>query len=177
VVLAVLFAACGGGSDDGSDDGGTGAGAAAAGAFPEDATCGAALQVNGALDLRIPASNTSTACATGVSFDSGFSAGFLFVDSVLSHADLVVDDVMAGETGPSFPAALTLAHDDGREWAGENCTAEIDRHEYHGPGELGWTRYRVAGRIACDRAATDPNGSAAELDLQWFSFVATIHWN
>lgn len=170
VFLAVL-SACGGG------DGGNGAGGDTARTFPESATCGAALALSGALDLHIPPSNTSTACATGVSFGSGFAATFLFVDSELAHADLDVDDVMAGETGENFPATLELTHDDGREWQGENCVAQVDRHDYVAPGELGWTRYRVAGRIECDGAASDANASATELDLQWFSFVASIHWS
>jgi hypothetical protein len=176
MVLATLCG-CGGDSDadaDGDGDGGMGSDAPVA--FPDGTTCGAALEVSGAVDLRIPPSNDSTACATSVSVDSDFTAGFLFVASELSHADIEVDDVTEGETGTSFTARLEITHDDGREWVGESCVADVDEHEYLGPGELGWRGYRVRGSIECE-AMTSRDGSAAELEVHSFAFLATIHWS
>jgi hypothetical protein len=172
MVLAALYA-CGGGSG-GDSDGDGGMGRDAPLVFPDDATYGAALELSGAIDLRIPPSNTSTACATSVSLDSDFTAGFLFVDSALSHADVEVGEVTEGETGTSFPARLDITHDDGREWVGENCVADVDEHEYLGPAELGWKSYRVSGSIECE-AMISRDGSA-ELEVHAFAFVATLHW-
>jgi len=164
VVAAALFG-CG---DDAADDGATG--------FSDDTTCGATLALSGALELRVPPSRTNVACATQTSFDSGIDAGFLFVDSELSHADLEVDDVLEGETGTAFAARLTIVHEDGREWSAQSCTAEIIEHEHVGPGDLGWERYRVVGSVSCEAAPSDPPGTAPEVDVESFLFVATISW-
>jgi len=146
------------------------------GRFPQGTTCGAALDVRGGLELRIAPSDTSTACVTAVSFGSGFMASFLFVDSNLSHVEVEVEDVIEGETGENFPAQLGIVHDDGREWIGANCVADIAEHEYVAPAELGWKSYRVSGSIECTTAATVAESALEDLDLRSFAFVATIHW-
>jgi len=144
--------------------------------FSTDTTCGAAIMTGGALMLSVPPSRSSTACASQTSFDSGIDVGFLFVGGELSHVDLEVDDVLEGETGGAFPARLRIFHDDGREWRGEQCTAEIVEHEHVGPGELGWERYRVTGGVVCEGATRSPADSGAAVELQSFSFVVTLSW-
>jgi hypothetical protein len=67
-------------------------------------------------------------------------------------------------------------HDDGREWRGEGCSAEIVEHEHTGPGELGWEHYRVAGNVACDTASSESDRAAPALELESFTFVVTIPW-
>jgi hypothetical protein len=143
--------------------------------FPSGTTCGAALEVSGAVDLVLPPSETSTACATGVSVESGFAAGFLFVDSELSDAHIEIDEVKEGETAAGFPARLRIGHDDGREWVWEDCVADVDAHEFVGPAELGWKSYRVAGKIECE-VTTAAEGTTDELEVHSLAFVATIHW-
>jgi hypothetical protein len=150
-------------------------------AFPADATCGAALALDGALVLTIPPSRSSTACSSQTSFDSGIDVGFAFVDSELSRVDLAVDDVREGETGSGFPARLEIVHDDEREWRGQACTAEIAEHEHVGPGELGWERYRLNGSVACESAASvgddaGVTGSSEALELKSFTFVVSLSW-
>jgi hypothetical protein len=144
--------------------------------FSQDTTCGAAITLGGALVLRVAPSNSSTACASQTSLGSGIATGFLFVESELSRVELEVDDVLEGETGSAFPARLRIVHDDGREWLGERCTAELAEHEHVGPGELGWELYRVVGSVACDGAASIRDGSAPALQVQSFDFVVTLSW-
>jgi hypothetical protein len=164
-VLAALIG-CGNSSGNGSS----------ATTFAQDTTCGAAMTLAGAIELRVPPSRTSTACGTQTSFESGIDTGFLFVEGELSHVDLEVDDVREGETGGQFPARLRIVHDDGREWRSEQCMAEIAEHVHVGPAELGWERYRLAGSVACDDATSVPAGSGPALEVQSFDFVVTVPW-
>jgi hypothetical protein len=150
--------------------------------FSADTTCGAALALDGALTSSVPPSRSSTACSSQTSFDSGIDVGFAFVESELSRVELAVDDVLEGETGSGFPARLEIVHDDGREWRGQGCTAEISEHAHVGPGELGWERYRLRGSVACERAASvsagggDAGASEDALELESFTFVVTLSW-
>ncbi len=176
ILLVATASACGPDASDGDSDSDAGPNSPLADSirFPEGTTCGAALEVSGALDLRIVPSDSSTACATSVSFESGLDVGFLFVDSGLSRADLEVEDVAESEIGEDFSARLRIVHEDGREWNGEGCDAYIAEHEYIAPAELGWKSYRVSGGIEC----TSMSSADADhpLDLRSFVFVASIHW-
>ena len=162
--LLLLVTACG--DDAGGESGG----------FPQGTTCGAALEVNGGLDLSISPSRTSTGCVSSVSHDSGFAVGFLFVDSELASARVEIENVTEGETGEDFPAQLSFVHDDDREWSVANCVAEVTEHEYVAPNELGWKRYRVSGSVECTSASSVDERATEALDVRSFAFIATISW-
>ena len=170
-IAAWLLIGCGGGDDD---DGG--ASADGSGGFSRDTTCGVALALGGALDLTVAPSRSAAACATQTSFDTGIDAGFVFAEGALDHVELVIDDVHEGETGASFPAHVTIVHDDGREWSAQDCSAAISQHEHVGPGELGWERYRVVGSVACEAPLPEEDGAKPALELESLRFVATISW-
>jgi hypothetical protein len=152
-------------------------GGSASGSFPKGTTCGAAISASGAVALDVPASDSSTACTSQTSSDSGIDAGFVFVDSAFARVDLEIDDVREGQTGGGFPARLTIVHDDGRKWQGEHCTADITEHEDVGPAELDREMYRVAGSVACESAPSVPAGSGSALDVESFAFVVHVAWD
>jgi hypothetical protein len=154
---------------------GSDSGAGSSGAFPPDVTCGLALSLRGAFELRIPPSSFSTGCSTQTSFDSGFDIGFVLVESdELAHVSFVVAEVQEGQTG-SFPVELRIVHEDEREWRAE-CTAEIVEHEHVGPADFDWERYHVTGTASCDAPAPLFEADGPALELQELSFVVEIVW-
>lgn len=167
VLGSIALIACGGDDD---------AHAAGTTSFGKDVTCGVAFELSGALELVATPSRSKPACATQTSFESGIDADFIFIEDELSSVELIVEDVLEGETGAGFPAQLELVHEDGREWRAKSCLAEIIEHEPIGPGELGWERYRVGGTATCDPATSVPSGSGADVIVDTFTFVVTLSW-
>jgi hypothetical protein len=158
---------CGDSSDGGSTSG----------AFSKSTTCGAAIATSGAVALQVAPSDSSTACTSQTSSDSGMDAGFVFVDSKLAHVDLEIDDVLEGQTGRGFPARLTIVHDDDRKWVGEKCIADVVEHADVGAAELGRERYRVRGSVVCESVTSVPASSGPALELESFEFVVSIAWD
>lgn len=142
--------------------------------FEAGATCGIAIEVSGALETSVGARH-ATACATTLSFDTDFTAIFIPIGHELESIDLRVDEVARGETGPSFPAVLSVTAADDRRWSASLCNAAIERHDYDEPAEFGGDHYRVRGSVACDAPAVAGDG-APPLTIDALEFIVTITW-
>jgi len=146
-----------------------------AGAFQTNQTCGLRVQLGGGLVASLTGADTELACVTPIG-PAGIHATFVPIQGALGYFDLDASGIGKGATGKEFAAEVRLiARDEGREWSAEDCTIDIAKHEYLGPGELG-EQYRAEGSGRCAAPAPSASGGDEPVTIGPFDFVVSIAW-
>ncbi len=115
-------------------------------------------------------------CVYTVNFDEGIDVGFALLESPLDGITLDIGEVSQDETG-TFPATITVMHEDGRRFRTEGCTVDVTQHvpAQGGPDEIG-VPYQVAGEGSCSDPAVESNDPSQVLNIDAFAFSAPTAW-
>lgn len=156
LLSAGAVAACGGG--DGGELG--------------DSTCELAGGVGGELTWS---SAGPPACAIPFGGDVGISMVFLPIDEPVAAFRVEVEEVTEGAIG-TFPATVEIRAQDDRTWQSQDCTVDIDSHEFLSEDDFS-REYLATGTGQCAGAAVAGRGGAGgELAVEPFAFRFTPHW-
>jgi hypothetical protein len=162
VLASAALAGCG-------DDGG-----GAAGDDPPDCS----LSVNLAGGYQASLQHRPTwACGVPFGPDSGVWMVFLPGEGEVSSIDVMVDDVVRGQTG-AFPAGVGLYLKDDRKWGTktDECTVEVREHVLQQEDEPA-DEFLMVGSGSCSAPALPADGTAGEpIEVGAFEFRFPPRW-
>ena len=167
-LLGLSVAACAGGDDDD-------------GVGPTDSsslgTCAIRADVTGGTTIHF-AGKDDAACATLHSFDSGLDALFIGTNAK-GTLELIVDDVLEGETGSDFPTRVVVTSTEKAHWQSAGCLTSISEHELLEieASEIGELRHhQVSGEGSCPEPLVPESAGDDGVMLGPFTFRAQFTW-